>query len=640
MSLITSILTGGINNHPTSSEEVNAVYTDFVSEGIVGSVGNTSGVAPATGGFAVNAQGTPAMAVNVTAGVAYVNATPSSQNNQTFRVKNTATEAVTISANSSGSTKYDWVYIKLDATNLNAPNTAGDNAATLVTSRSSSASSDDGTPPTYGYPIAVVTVANGASTIANGSIRDLRGQVSLNTGTNNSNTGWTSLSTTVTTATGYNKGNREYELTTGTDLTAVLSEGMRFKAVRGVTPPTQCADLELSSSQYASKTAPSGISFTDDFTCEAWINLESYSSTNQVIVSRYNGTSGWAFYLNASDGTVVLAGYSGGASNTSIVSSYQSVPLGRWVHVAANLDMSAFSTSSSKVYIDGLSVPAAVSRGGTNPTSLTQAGNLQIGNRDGGTAYFDGKVSDVRVWSVNRTATQIQDNMNQQLTGSETNLVGYWKLNGDFNDSTSNANNMTGSGGAVATSSDNPMNATEYGVITKVTASGFTVFTGNAYNIPNITLSTPSYSISATPFGFPSTDNKWYIVALYRVQVSTTSNATYGSYNGGGNAITIPTGSWNWSVDMSPFSSTTTVVEFAFATSSISGAAAGSQDPSLTYRVESAAAATTFDLQHREIPIDVTAPTTYTMYSVGATTSAGIDSDNQLHQYKLTCAYI
>lgn len=147
MALITSVQTGGVNNHETTSEEVNALATDFASEGIVGDIANTSGVAPATGGFAVNAQGTPDATVAVSAGVAYVQGTPTSQNSQMFRVKNTATANVTISANSSGSTKYDWIYIKLDPTNLNAPNTAGDNAATLVASRSSSAISDDGTPP-------------------------------------------------------------------------------------------------------------------------------------------------------------------------------------------------------------------------------------------------------------------------------------------------------------------------------------------------------------------------------------------------------------------------------------------------------------------------------------------------------------
>lgn len=174
MSLITSILTGGINNHETTNEEANAISTDFVSEGVVGILANTSGVAPATGGFAVNATGTPDTNIQISTGVAYVTATPSTQGSQTVRVKNSATITQAISANSSGSTKYDWVYLEVDATNANAPNTAGDNVAEITVSRSSSASNDDGTPPTYGILLAVVTVANGFSTITNANIADSR----------------------------------------------------------------------------------------------------------------------------------------------------------------------------------------------------------------------------------------------------------------------------------------------------------------------------------------------------------------------------------------------------------------------------------------------------------------------------------
>lgn len=174
MSIFASVLTGGSNNHQTTAEEVNALATDFVSEGVVGAVANTGGVAPATGGFAVNAQGSPAMAVDVSAGVAYVTATPTGGSSQTLRVKSTATEEVTIAANSTGSTRYDWIYIKIDPDNAADPAADGSDVATLVTSRSTSSSSDDGTPPTYGYPIAVVTVANGATSITNANITDKR----------------------------------------------------------------------------------------------------------------------------------------------------------------------------------------------------------------------------------------------------------------------------------------------------------------------------------------------------------------------------------------------------------------------------------------------------------------------------------
>lgn len=171
---ICSVVTGGSNQHQTTSAEINGIATDFISQGVVGAVSNTSGVAPATGAFAVNAIGTPNMSVRVTNGVAYVTATPTGGTSQTFRVTMDATEDVTIAANATGGTRYDWIYIKLDADKLVNPAVDASDVVTLTASRSTSSSTDNGTPPTYGYNIAVVTVANGASSITNGNITDNR----------------------------------------------------------------------------------------------------------------------------------------------------------------------------------------------------------------------------------------------------------------------------------------------------------------------------------------------------------------------------------------------------------------------------------------------------------------------------------
>jgi len=646
MTVVTSILTGGVNNHETTSEEANAVYTDFVSEGIVGTVGNTSGVAPATGGLAVNAQGTPDMTVEVGTGVAYVTGTPSSQNSQTFRVKITAAEDVTISANSSGSTKYDWLYVKLDATNLNAPNTAGDNVATLVTSRSSSAASDDGTPPTYGYPLAVVTVANGASTITNGNIRDVRTQVALNTGSSNATDGWTALTTPVSVSTGYNKGNREYDLTFSSSMAAVLSPGMRFKLTRGTTPPTQCTDLEQSSSQYATVASPTGISFTTTFTCEAWVKLESYGSYSGIINRRNASTEGWTFGVNT-DGSLQLIGLRI-ASNNKSISSYQSVPLDRWVHVAATLDMAVGDTSAQKIWIDGVEVPRSYTLNGTATALVQGTSNMAVGSeRAGGTGPFDGKLDDVRLWSDQRTTTEIQDNMNQQLVGNESGLVGYWKLNGDFNDSTANANNLTGQAGAVATNADNPMNATEYAVVTKVATTTVTVFTGTGYNIPNMTLSTPHYSTQKSPFGFPASKGKWFVETISYQLSAITIGTSYAAPSGLEKLIT-PTGAWQLIFDsLIRIDSTATSTRSAVITLSSDGSR--ETNPKITVSAnhdgEAASSANAFTMAHAEDFIDVSSQTTFTLLAKVPTTAntntANIDgSIGGPIQIRAECAYI
>jgi len=346
--------------------------------------------------------------------------------------------------------------------------------------------------------------------------------------------GWLPLVTTLSTATGYNKGNKEFELDSTTDLTSLVSPGMRMKVTRGTTPPTQCLDLEAGSSQYAAKSSATGISFTDDWTVEAWIKLESYGDS--AIISRRNAsTEGFEFGLT-SDGRLLNQGMRIAANNRT-TTTYQSIPLGRWVHVAATMNNSA---NTHTMYIDGTSVPFSTATNGTITAIVQGTQPLTIGNRPAGAVYFDGKIADVRIWSVVRTATEIRDNMNQQLTGSETNLVAYYKLNGDLNDSTANANNLTGSGGAAPTNVDNPMQTIEYGIITKITSTKLTVFTGTDHNIPNMTLSTPKFSTQKTPFGFPTAKNKWEIVVPLAVNLNTASQSfatlTY--------TIFVPIGAW------------------------------------------------------------------------------------------------
>lgn len=178
--ITTSVVTGGSNSHATSSTEVNAFATDWVTQGCVGTLGNTSGVAPCTGSFGVSQDASPDMGVLVNSGTAYITATPSSQVSQGLRAYMASnTTSYTINSNSSGGTRYDWIYLQVNATNANNPSSAGDNVTALYTSRSTSNTADNGSPPTYGILLAIVTVANGASSITNANISDQRTQATL-----------------------------------------------------------------------------------------------------------------------------------------------------------------------------------------------------------------------------------------------------------------------------------------------------------------------------------------------------------------------------------------------------------------------------------------------------------------------------
>lgn len=384
--------------------------------------------------------------------------------------------------------------------------------------------------------LARVTVGAGVTTISNSVIVDRRDLLSVGIETAESASGgWVDLSGTFTVASGYNTGNKSFDISTSSDLTGVLPLGAKIKFARGTTPPTQCTDLESGSTQGWSDTSLTGLNQTDDISAEAWVKVESYKTAS--IITQRTGQNGWDF-LMGSDGTFRIHGVLS-AGNHKLYQTHSKIPLNKWTHVAGSMDMSA---NSGLLYVNGIQQPVTTSNSGT-ANSFTSVGSLYIGTDSTNSSTFDGKIADARIWSAVRTVTQIRDNMCQQLVGNETNLVGYWKFNGNGNDSTSNANNLSAVGSATATNVDNPMNSTEYGIVTRVTTTAITVFTGTDGTIPNMTLSSPMYSLWRAPLGFNADRNRWIIEMVYPTSPSTNFGAI-NQWTASVLNISVPLGAW------------------------------------------------------------------------------------------------
>ncbi len=349
--------------------------------------------------------------------------------------------------------------------------------------------------------------------------------------------GWTPLGDVPDTVTA--NGNRNYDLVfNGVDHTSTLSPGMKLQLSRTVAAPDQCADLEASSSQYFSKTSPNGMTFTDDFTVSAWIKLESYAVG--TIVSRYNGTNGWIVTVNAS-GQLTIQGFNGGSQDYA--TAYASLPLNKWTHVAATLDISG---ATATMYIDGVSVANAYTNGA--PTAITQAGNLEIGSQNGGSTYFDGKISQVAIFSSVLSAATIRSYMSQGLSGSESTLVSAYSLDNTLNDLSANANTLTANGGAAATATDSPFaNAVAAGTLEYAEINSVTFSTNTTVNVrvPDTCqiptsggVSAVSYSTQSNPYGLP-----YFSKVLGRTILGsnqTTTGTSYGSVVGLSTTVYIP----------------------------------------------------------------------------------------------------
>lgn len=374
--------------------------------------------------------------------------------------------------------------------------------------------------------------------------------------------GWTSLPYTVNTVTP--NGNRSYNLLfNSADLTSIISPGMRLKTTRTSSAPTESASLNGTSQYFNRSSTITGMTWTDDFVAGAWIKLASYpgGTNNGVMGSRYNGTSGWEFSLDPV-GRVVMAGYNASGSNVSYVISAQSVSLNRWVWVCAQLDMSSFSVSSTTSYtmINGLDVPASVTRSGSSPTSLIQAGNLEIGSRNSGTNFFPGKIAQIAFFSAKVTQSTMRGYMSQSYIGTEISLASAYTLSNSLTDlNTTSANNITPQSSATTTNADSPFGGQAGGLISSVLDYGLiqscTVSGGNTTIVCQVaegctfpttgSISSIGYSPVKTPYGFPAQKSKWTIETLMKLLATQSSPTTNTWYNLNFVQLSIPIGEWN-----------------------------------------------------------------------------------------------
>lgn len=382
-----------------------------------------------------------------------------------------------------------------------------------------------------------------------GTLKTTAVQAALNTNQVGS-TDWTILATTPTLQS--SNGQREYDLKyTGVDYTDRLQAGMKLKIPRTVAPQTLSTSLN-GTNQYWNKTSPAGMTFTNNFVVGAWVKLSSYAATNMDIVSRYNGTSGWVLRVS-STGQVQLVGLNAGASNYMEFKSYQSLPLNKWVHVSAQMDMTVTTNTPTTNYItlDGVDVPLTVTRNGTSPTALVQAGNLEIGSANGGTEFFPGKIQDIFVTSVKLTQAQVRAFKDQKLTtaiATTYSMVAAYPFDGNGNDVSSNANNLTANNGATATDTDTAFSTDVFAIATAVTKTGsdtfVTAFCPQGAGIPNETLGTTSYSSARAPYGFPSKEGAFDVQMFLGTGVVQASAALSTWYTPSNLSVICPVGVW------------------------------------------------------------------------------------------------
>lgn len=156
------------------------------------------------------------------------------------------------------------------------------------------------------------------------------------------------------------------------------------------------------------------LSSNASFTLEGWTYFRSFDSRD-ILWSRNDDRSNapYDYLLGVISTNDSLGAYDGSSWQT--VSSPLSI--NTWYHLAF-----VFDGTDMFFYVDGDLI------GSTSFSwSLDTSNTVKIGGYDAG-SDIDGYYSNIRFWSINRTQTEIQNNMYTRLDGTESNLVALYRM--------------------------------------------------------------------------------------------------------------------------------------------------------------------------------------------------------------------
>lgn len=145
-------------------------------------------------------------------------------------------------------------------------------------------------------------------------------------------------------------------------------------------------------------------------TLQAWVQPDAVNN-QRTVVSVGSGTG-----LHIENGKAVYSVNIGGTSQ-SVTGSVDLTP-GTWYHLAGTFD-----GTTLRVYVDGIEDGSQAAAG-----SYALLENGYIGAGSGVTSAFDGRVDEVAIWTVARSANEIVGSFQSPLAGSESGLAYYFQF--------------------------------------------------------------------------------------------------------------------------------------------------------------------------------------------------------------------
>jgi len=170
------------------------------------------------------------------------------------------------------------------------------------------------------------------------------------------------------------------------------------------------------------------------FSISAWVNTDWSSGNGQIINTSIGGTRVSALYkITSVSGWGNLGVFFGGSNHWTydLGDTYTN----QWVHLCVSIT----SANNFSLYVNGISV-TPTNNGGSHGGTAANA----IGSDGAGGEYFNGKIDQVRIYSSTLSASDAQALVSETNVPT-TNLVAWYKLDGNANTS-QGTNNGTWSG--------------------------------------------------------------------------------------------------------------------------------------------------------------------------------------------------
>ncbi|MBN8545010.1 MAG: T9SS type A sorting domain-containing protein [Ignavibacteria bacterium] len=192
-----------------------------------------------------------------------------------------------------------------------------------------------------------------------------------------------------------------------------LVSGPVWKASGCFADPTHAIDFD--GAEYISATLSTAIG--SSFTEEVWIYPTDASLQYRGIIGYHPGSPPSRTPSIYTYGLNVHFGFGNGTTWYSELTTSNPLTMNRWNHIATTFDGTNY-----RLYVNGKEEMNYTGASGKTPVNTT---DFRIGIVDN---YFLGKVDEVRIWSVARSAQEIRDNMMRPLRGDETNLKAYYRF--------------------------------------------------------------------------------------------------------------------------------------------------------------------------------------------------------------------